>query len=240
MVYAIVALVAICMLLAQVLCQSSLCSILYVCRSGADKVSIGSDAVYVVEEYLKSGKRTGDTSIEQISKVYGAQAVVVSIDPKRVYVSDPSEVSHMCCETSKPGDSAPFHTSTFMQCSPIVFLTDSHSFSIWTESALICSLAGPNGEQYCWWQCTVKGGRETRDLSAVELAKGVEMFGAGEILLNCIDKDGTGEVISCLDRIVVLTLWPWSNGCTCIMCFCPAWLTCMLVMWHCRDLIWSS
>lgn len=30
---------------------------------------------------------------------------------------------------------------------------------------------GPNGEQYCWWQVTVKGGRETRDLDAVALAR---------------------------------------------------------------------
>jgi glutamine amidotransferase/cyclase len=52
-------------------------------RSGADKVSIGSDAVIAAEEYLVSGKLSGSSSIEQISKVYGAQAVVVSIDPRR-------------------------------------------------------------------------------------------------------------------------------------------------------------
>ena len=51
---------------------------------------------------------------------------------------------------------------------------------------------GPKGEQYCWWQCTVKGGREGRDLDAVELAVAVEALGAGEILLNCIDRDGQG------------------------------------------------
>lgn len=39
-------------------------------RSGADKVSIGSDAVYAAEEYLASGRqRTGQTAIEQISWV---------------------------------------------------------------------------------------------------------------------------------------------------------------------------
>ena len=67
---------------------------------------------------------------------YGAQAVVVSIDPKRVYVSDPSSVS-------LPGKT-------------VVKLRDS---------------SGPNGEHYCWWQVTVKGGRETRDLDAVQLAQ---------------------------------------------------------------------
>ena len=44
------------------------------CRSGADKVSIGSDAVLAVEEYLGSGgSKDGKTAIEQISRVYGAQ-----------------------------------------------------------------------------------------------------------------------------------------------------------------------
>ena len=56
------------------------------------------------------------------------------------------------------------------------------------------SRPGPNGEQYCWWQCTVKGGREGRDIDAVALAKAVEALGAGEILLNCIDNDGAGKV----------------------------------------------
>lgn len=124
-------------------------------RSGADKVSIGSDAVHAVEEYLAAGrKKTGATAIEQISKVYGAQAVVVSIDPRRVYVASPEDTTHVTVKTAKPG---------------------------------------PNGEQYCWWQCTVKGGREGRDVDAVQLAKGVEGLGAGEILLNCIDNDGVGQ-----------------------------------------------
>jgi imidazole glycerol phosphate synthase subunit HisF len=61
-------------------------------RSGADKISIGSDAVEVAEKFVASGKADGTSSIEQISAVYGKQAVVVSIDPRRVYVSDPSMV----------------------------------------------------------------------------------------------------------------------------------------------------
>jgi glutamine amidotransferase/cyclase len=47
------------------------------------------------------------------------------------------------------------------------------------------------GERYCWYQCTIKGGREGRDLDAVTLAQVCEKLGAGEILLNCIDRDGT-------------------------------------------------
>ena len=59
---------------------------------------------------------------------------------------------------------------------------------------LLHHVAGPNGEEYCWWQCTVKGGREGRDIDAITLAQGVEALGAGEIMLNCIDRDGTNSV----------------------------------------------
>lgn len=37
----------------------------------------------------------------------------------------------------------------------------------------------------------MKGGREGRLIGAYELAKAVEELGAGEILLNCIDCDGS-------------------------------------------------
>jgi glutamine amidotransferase/cyclase len=139
-------------------------------RSGADKVSIGSDAVLVVEEYLKTGQKTGQSAIEEISKVYGNQAVVISVDPHRVYVQSPEEVSHTVIETARPG---------------------------------------PKGERYCWYQCTIKGGREGRDLDAVALAKACEELGAGEILLNCIDKDGTNsgfdiELINAVKKAVTI------------------------------------
>ncbi len=123
-------------------------------RSGADKISIGSDAVLIVEEVLKTGKATGMSSIEQIARVYGNQAVVISVDPRRVYVDSPDAVDHQVIETEFPG---------------------------------------PSGEKYCWYQCTIKGGREGRDLDAVTLARVCEQLGAGEILLNCIDKDGTNS-----------------------------------------------
>lgn len=72
-------------------------------RSGADKISIGSDAVYAAEEYLRTGVKTGKSSLEQISKVYGNQAVVVSIDPRRVYVKDPSDVEFKTIRLTNPG-----------------------------------------------------------------------------------------------------------------------------------------
>jgi glutamine amidotransferase/cyclase len=137
-------------------------------RSGADKVSIGSDAVLIVQEYLKTARKTGNRAIEEISRVYGNQAVVISIDPRRVYVRSPDEVKHQVIESAIPG---------------------------------------PNGEQYCWYQCTIKGGREGTDLDAVTLAQVCEKLGAGEILLNCIDRDGTDsgfdiELISAVTQAV--------------------------------------
>lgn len=124
-------------------------------KSGADKVSIGSDAVTAAEEYHAAGKKlTGKTAIETISQAYGNQAVVVSVDPRRVYVKDPKDTPH--------------HT-------------------IKTRSR------GPNNEGYCWYQCTIKGGREGRDFDVRQLVTAVEAMGAGEILLNCIDKDGTNS-----------------------------------------------
>ncbi|KAI1262730.1 putative bifunctional histidine biosynthesis protein hishf [Xylariaceae sp. FL1019] len=126
-------------------------------QSGADKVSIGSDAVIAAEEYYGAhGKKLyGNTAIEQISKAYGNQAVVVSVDPKRVYVPEsPDATRHNTLPTRFPG---------------------------------------PKGEKSCWYACTIRGGRETRDLDVVELAIAVEAMGAGELLLNCIDRDGTNS-----------------------------------------------
>ncbi len=126
-------------------------------RAGADKISIGSDAVTIAMAYLETGEKTGKSAIEEISRVYGAQAVVISVDPRRVWV--------------KSADDAPKH----------------HVMPVTSGET------GPNGETFCWYQCTVSGGRKAMDLDAVALATACEELGAGEILLNCIDKDGTNS-----------------------------------------------
>eukprot|EP00268_Persea_americana_P045628 TRINITY_DN4659_c1_g2_i3.p1 TRINITY_DN4659_c1_g2~~TRINITY_DN4659_c1_g2_i3.p1 ORF type:complete len:347 (-),score=76.92 TRINITY_DN4659_c1_g2_i3:314-1354(-) len=72
-------------------------------RSGADKVSIGSDAVYAAEAYIRTGVKTGKSSLEQISRVYGNQAVVVSIDPRRVYLKNPDDVEFKAVKVKRPG-----------------------------------------------------------------------------------------------------------------------------------------
>lgn len=124
-------------------------------RSGADKVSIGTDAVYAAEKYYANGKKgDGSSPIETISKAYGAQAVVISVDPKRVYVDSPNDTKNKTFQSKYPDT---------------------------------------QGRTWCWYQCTIKGGRETRDLGVWELIQACEALGAGEILLNCIDKDGTNS-----------------------------------------------
>jgi imidazole glycerol-phosphate synthase len=144
-------------------------------RAGADKVSIGSEAVYAVERLratatasasasasaastdagVHRGRGDGSSAIETIAHAYGRQAVVVSIDPKRVYV-------------------------------------DASTYDGPRKNELIIGSGNEEGKAW-WYQCTVSGGREARDLSVVELARGVEILGAGEILLNSIDRDGTGR-----------------------------------------------
>lgn len=144
-------------------------------RAGADKVSIGSEAVFAVEELFARAAEngqgsesnplnfnekclTGKTGIETISKGYGAQAVVVSIDPRRVYLSE--------------GESAdPKHAPCVVSGAP-----------------------GSDEEGKRWWyRCTVKGGREDRDVDVIQLARGVQRLGAGEVLLNSIDRDGSNK-----------------------------------------------
>lgn len=71
--------------------------------AGADKVSIGGDAVLAAEQYYANGRTpTGTTAIELISKAYGNQAVVVSVDPKRVYVDAPTATTHHTIRTAFP------------------------------------------------------------------------------------------------------------------------------------------
>jgi len=129
-------------------------------RAGADKISIGSDSVEAAIGYYAGGcKLTGTTSIECISKKYGRQAVVISVDPRRRYEKDPKATKHACVEVGKPGGTP----------------------------------AGPNGEKYVWWGCTLQGGRKDSDVDVVQLVQAMEALGAGEILLNCIDRDGQGN-----------------------------------------------
>ncbi|EJD55421.1 imidazoleglycerol phosphate synthase [Auricularia subglabra TFB-10046 SS5] len=125
-------------------------------RAGADKVSIGSEAVVVVEQMLNAPESTErpESGIGSIARVYGRQAVVVSIDPKRVYV-------------------------------------DVATYDGPYKGELVHGTSAEAGKSW-WYQCTIRGGREARPVSVVQLAQGVEKLGAGEILVNSIDRDGSG------------------------------------------------
>jgi len=124
-------------------------------RAGADKVSIGSDAVTAAEAWYAAGRvADGSSAIEAIAHVYGRQAVVVSLDPRRVWLSGREEgeaAGHVVVEATTPG---------------------------------------PEGQRWCWYQCTIKGGREGRPICAQAVAVAVEALGAGELLVNCVDADG--------------------------------------------------
>ena len=45
----------------------------------------------------------------------------------------------------------------------------------------------------CWFECTVKGGREGTGVDVVEWAREAAMRGAGELFVNSIDADGTKD-----------------------------------------------
>jgi len=57
--------------------------------------------------------------------------------------------------------------------------------------------AGEHYEQVdgesCWFECTVKGGREGTGLDVVEWAREAQRRGAGELFVNSIDADGTKD-----------------------------------------------
>jgi len=52
--------------------------------------------------------------------------------------------------------------------------------------------AAVDGES-CWFECTVKGGREGTGVDVVEWAAEAEERGAGELFVNSIDADGTKD-----------------------------------------------
>lgn len=138
--------------------------------NGADKVSIGSEAVLAAEEFYAGTAAGGDgggdgggggrggrkrSAIETISAAYGCQAVVVSVDPRRVFVDSPACTSHHTLRSAFPDPTS--------------------------------------GRSWVWYQCTTQGGRTAHDLDVVQLARAAERMGAGEILLNAIDRDGTNR-----------------------------------------------
>lgn len=120
-------------------------------QAGADKVSIGSAAV------------TNPGFVKEACRKFGSQAIVISIDPKRVVDGNPfTSAEHSTGEPS---------------AQPVA-LVDS------TEANRSPSLK---------WEVYIKGGRENSGIDAVEFAKKMEDVGVGELLVNSLDRDGTGK-----------------------------------------------
>ena len=65
-------------------------------RAGADKVSIGTDAVEAARAWLRDGVADGSTSIEQISRVYGRQASDVLVPSIAVRRRAVHTCAHRC------------------------------------------------------------------------------------------------------------------------------------------------
>jgi len=161
-------------------------------RSGADKVSLGSNTVKAVIRLRDElgGQPDGMSAIEKISKVYGSQAVVVSVDPRRIYLEDDQDEK----QAIEKG-------YTIFKVIDDRSLEDKLAYATWIhtsvgadvpegiEKKVTSSFSSPK-EAKCWFQCTVSGGRRRSPLDAIQLVKGAEKLGAGEILLNSIDKDG--------------------------------------------------
>lgn len=115
-------------------------------RSGADKVSIGSDAVEVALEFRQSGEKPGTSAIETISEHYGRQAVVVSIDPKRVWVSDDAAAacSHALVDSKQRGPNG--ESKCWWQCTVKVCVCSLFLLQVFpTTKRLPCVTSCPRG-----------------------------------------------------------------------------------------------
>ncbi len=171
-------------------------------RSGADKVSLGS---YAVEAVIHLRDKLGNvcdesTAIEKISKVYGSQAVVISVDPRRIYLESEAEVLE-----AKANGYSVFDVKDERSHAEVRAYKEWLATSVGEPKPELSEEKGNREARpsKCWFQCTVAGGRKRRPLDAVQLVQGVEKLGAGEILLNSIDKDGknSGFDINLVDAV---------------------------------------
>jgi cyclase len=140
-------------------------------KAGSDKVSINTTAVK--DPYF----------ISRAAERFGSQCIVVAIDAKRVsrnmsdgtgedWFSDPS-LREVCLKLSeKIPPSPPLQKGgTENESPPLV-------------------RGGAGGLQ---WAISTHGGRKMKLIDAVRWARKIEEFGAGEIMLTSMDKDGTKD-----------------------------------------------
>ena len=121
-----------------------------VVRAGADKITVNTAAVERPE------------LITELSREFGAQAVVLAIDAK---LKSPAQDSSVL-----------FSSTATLGCAPADDLP--------RLSPFVGSLA-------THWDVHVRGGRDSANLDALAWAQRAIELGAGEILLTSMDRDGT-------------------------------------------------
>jgi imidazole glycerol-phosphate synthase subunit HisF len=130
-----------------------------VIQAGADKVTVNTAAV------------ENPDLIAQLSREFGAQAVVLAIDAK--LLNDPFAKTDPDCRGTIHRALAPRRgagADIAVDPSPD---------------------APPQSTAASRWDVTVRGGRESANRDAVTWAKQAVELGAGEILLTSVDRDGT-------------------------------------------------
>jgi cyclase len=130
-------------------------------NAGADKVSINTAAVQHPELVRAACER------------FGSQCIVIAVDAKRIggSAADP----RLSPEGERPGGRDSPRTKAGQG-------GDDKPYAISDMRTL------PSAER---WEVFINGGRTPTGLDAVEWAHRMEDFGAGEILLTSMDRDGT-------------------------------------------------
>lgn len=159
-------------------------------EGGCMDVGVCSEMDIGKELEMAMEKGDGTSAIEQIAAAYGKQAVVVSIDPKRVYVDIPPPSSSTSTSAS---NSASTSTSNPNTSPPPSLFYPSEETPYHPSELIHGSPNTPDAGKSWWYQAYVSGGRTPRPLSVLYLSKGSELLGAGELMLNSIDRDGTGK-----------------------------------------------
>jgi cyclase len=139
--------------------------------------------------------------IAEIAERFGNQVLVLSLDVRRV-----------------PGASAPEYQSDVRRVAggpAPEYQSDVHRVP-----------GGPSPEHPSGWEVTTHGGRKSAGLDAVEWARRVAELGAGEILLNSMDADGTKagfdlELIEAVRAVVDIPVIA-SGGAGAVEHFAPA------------------
>lgn len=108
--------------------------------------------------------------VREAAQRFGSQCIVVNIDPKRVPVGQ-FEPEASCGE---------FHWPERLRVRPRPAPTEG------TASSFAGTLPAS-----VYWDVHINGGRIPTGLDALEWAREMERLGAGEIVLTCMDADGT-------------------------------------------------